>query len=1190
MIFGVILGMALMQAPSTPLVGTVVAEDGTPVVGAELVLAGPKGGASPVVARGKTGEGGRFQFDRPAGLAPTNQWLVPTLWVAADGHRVTVRRFAEGLPGPEEPVRVVLRPAVRTKIRVEAPDGTPLAGAKVNVQRIKSEPLSLPEPISDLTERTTGPDGVAVLDSFGPEEVGSVDVIAEGFGIQPRWLAPEKPGPKEVRLLPVVTFRGRLVPIEADPQLARGWRVRAWTHTVVDPRGRTEMAGYGSSRTDDAGRFTIPEIAPGSLQLSLIPPDEASDLLPELKSNYTIQAGRENAVEVPLRRPSTITGLVRERGTEEPVAGAEVSLTQIGGRNHDYATTDERGRYTLRGLPGKVRFWLLRPPPTHVQAPGQQGEELTLPDAPARIALEPREVLRAAPPLRGLVRDEAGQPVAGAAVRAEWRTATPRGGIAGSIMTATDKQGQFRLLGLGPNAQVTIAARLRDRATAEPVTANAGGEGSVVVTIVPTATVAVAGRVLGPGGVPVEGAEVKLRYRELDGNQSNRFGRAITLEGNARIWTAPDGTFRTPKELDREGRSYQAEVVADGFHPGKSAWVPTGPGDVVALPEVRLQRALTIRVVSGRVVDREGRPVAGALVFQSGDGPSRTEATADDAGRFRLPGVYAGPALVFAEQDGFRFGGAVVRAGDEAVEVRLAREVEAPAARLETLPSPMGRDEERALARDLIAPVLPVARLGVLSSEGSRVMPALARVDPERALRLLEDRVPGDPSAVLHQIALARFEDDPGAGIAMIEADLDAGSRAWGFLGLADAVPDDALDRGAELLDRALAEARRATGAGTKLTLFQRIADRWLDLGDLDRATPILREGQAVIEASPRATYLHQAAPFGESLAVIDLPAAQALFQGERWTRAGRPSEDSVRYHLGAAAVRVASFDPTEAERLAELGSAGPNPGDRQTLLFRVGRAMGRADLPRARKLLARSTERPDAPTFARPGRAPYGLGLIASDLAATDPATARTLLDEAFAGLLATARDHRYDGSSPPASIAMAVLLPTVERVDPDHLAERLWRAASCRTPRAQEPQSADLRNLATLALLVSRYDRAMADAIAAPVLDRLPASIAEAARRGAFETQPSVQTTHDTRVFEILAAYDPRAIVQLIRSLPDPVRKAEEPEDRRVVVSPEIYARLSAALVLGQPIEKRRRQGLERSGLVHDMLPSRP
>ncbi len=51
MIAVLLLGLTLFDGPTTTLAGTVVDQDGKPVVGAELVLTGPKPGELAVVAR-----------------------------------------------------------------------------------------------------------------------------------------------------------------------------------------------------------------------------------------------------------------------------------------------------------------------------------------------------------------------------------------------------------------------------------------------------------------------------------------------------------------------------------------------------------------------------------------------------------------------------------------------------------------------------------------------------------------------------------------------------------------------------------------------------------------------------------------------------------------------------------------------------------------------------------------------------------------------------------------------------------------------------------------------------------------------------------------------------------------------------------------------------------------------------------
>jgi hypothetical protein len=476
--------MAFVKESTTPLVGKVVAQDGTPIVGADLVLTSPTPGESPVVARGKSGAGGNYRFERPAGLEPTDQNLVPTLWAYAPGYRVAAIRFAKNVPSALEAVRVVLGPTAKTEIRVETPDGAPLAGARVNVQQTRSEPLPVPDPIVDLIERTTGPDGVALLDAFGPEEVGDVDVIARGFGTQPRWFDPARAGPKIVRLVPVVSLKGQLVVAKEQAGLARGWRIRAWTRRSPTNQAGGFWAGYGETKTDDDGRFALPEIAPGSLKLSILPPADV-DLLPELPVNPVIHNDRENVLVIPLKKPSTVTGLVVEEGTGKPVVGMKVVLFRANNAGSLTVKTNAQGRYTFKTLPGVVSVWGPEAPPGYVTTPGLNLRGFNVSTAPALSDVGTTELLRAAPPLQGEVHDERGRPVAGVQVSGQWHLQTPRGNASGTAHLTTNEQGRFELEGVVPGAQVVFTASVQNRESLAPVVAVAGDGKPVTVTVLP---------------------------------------------------------------------------------------------------------------------------------------------------------------------------------------------------------------------------------------------------------------------------------------------------------------------------------------------------------------------------------------------------------------------------------------------------------------------------------------------------------------------------------------------------------------------------------------------------------------------------------------------------------------------------------------------------------------------------------
>ncbi len=371
-------------------------------------------------------------------------------------------------------------------------------------------------------------------------------------------------------------------------------------------------------------------------------------------------------------------------------------------------------------------------------------------------------------------------------------------------------------------------------------------------------------------------------------------------------------------------------------------------------PDLVLRRSQTLRFVSGRVVDREGKGVAGASVFQSGDAPRRTSTTTDAEGRFRLAGVPSGEALVFAEKAGFRFGGAIVKPGDARVDVRLARVEEPPRSMPKSLPSPLTRAEERAMARELLAPLIDAARPGSLGFDG-RLGPADSgvAVDPDRVLEMIENRVLTEPASALRQIALAQLESDPAAAVATIEADLNPASRR-GFP--RDRRRDAGIrSRASHRADRPRAgrgPSRRRQG-GRSSELLGHVADCWLDLDAVDRATPIIREGQAIVATMPQDRYSFGVEEFADVLAVIDLAAARIDLraEGPDEHRPDRSRDDQSPPRGGRR--------PARGDRPGRGRAAGPRrcaelPGQlvAQDYVLRICRRMARADLPRARRIL----------------------------------------------------------------------------------------------------------------------------------------------------------------------------------------------------------------------------------------------
>ena len=186
------------------------------------------------------------------------------------GFRLGSLRFPGPLPKAGEPVRVVLGPPGKGEVRVEDPDGQPVAGARVRLEWFGQERINVPEAVEDLIEATTDKDGRAVIEAAANDEIAYVDVHAKGFGIQGQPFRPMTSQPKRVRLRPGRIARGSapgrrprhgqglasprlhvcrrsLVGRPSDDRLRRGDDRRAGT--ILLPRDRARAAsGSWSSR------------------------------------------------------------------------------------------------------------------------------------------------------------------------------------------------------------------------------------------------------------------------------------------------------------------------------------------------------------------------------------------------------------------------------------------------------------------------------------------------------------------------------------------------------------------------------------------------------------------------------------------------------------------------------------------------------------------------------------------------------------------------------------------------------------------------------------------------------------------------------------------------------------------------------------------------------------------------------
>ncbi len=253
-----------------------------------------------------------------------------------------------------------------------------------------------------------------------------------------------------------------------------------------------------------------------------------------------------------------------------------------------------------------------------------------------------------------------------------------------------------------------------------------------------------------------------------------------------------------------------------------------------------------------------------------------------------------------------------------------------------------------------------------------------------------------------------------------------------------------------------------------KLLLMGQVAERFLDLDQAERGRAILREGEALAKQHPKAGWVGYArGAFAEELVQVDLEAALAL------TKDLADAREFDRHH-GNIAHELGGRDPAQAERVLAMVK---NALQRDRYTVRVVYRMAPLDLPKARRL---------ALSVSDDCLKGYALGMVALRLAETGKDSARDLLESAFESLEQSARRSQAKpmGIYNIAPVA-AVLVPVAERIDPNLVDEYLWRSLSMRPPNPGEPRpnggsaQADVQ----LAMVLARYDRAIARSLIEPV-----------------------------------------------------------------------------------------------------------
>ncbi|MEO6475080.1 carboxypeptidase regulatory-like domain-containing protein [Luteolibacter sp.] len=450
-------------------------------------------------------------------------------------------------------IEIELQPAATVSGVVRLPDGTPVAGAEVQIleqNRYKHG--------GSWAETVTDDDGIYHLQRLLPSEytlsVVLNDELKEGWTMNP----------VDLSLAPSEQKEGLSITLEKGGWVSgkvtlgdTGEPVSDLIVGIITPGVRSSLSSW-STKTDDNGIFRK-RVPPGKRKVYLagmLPEGyttEAADRS-ELESTLQVKAGEEYSADFVIPRNTNISGVVLNP-SGEPVAGATVTCFDPPDRMSapQTVTTDKEGRFSFNCPVGTENAELLAVLGDMVSA---SGVKYPL-SQDARLELKTNGFATAS----GRVVDQDGSPLEGVLIRCFGRK------LQGAPSKfRTDVDGRYNATQLEPGKLVGFQASKdgygEDRAQAD---LEAGKAATVETIILPKAISSVAGIVLDFKGNPIPSAKVGASgYLQPDGaevstDKDGKFELHGLVEGWLNVTAADDvmirGSGRIKNIRTRTGRN-----------------------------------------------------------------------------------------------------------------------------------------------------------------------------------------------------------------------------------------------------------------------------------------------------------------------------------------------------------------------------------------------------------------------------------------------------------------------------------------------------------------------------------------------------------------------------------------------------------------------------------------------------------
>ncbi len=424
-------------------------------------------------------------------------------------------------------------------------------------------------------------------------------------------------GQSDIKLVLPAESKIQGVVVEAES----GQPVEGVKLMALQERNRPSF-GQEPAVTQADGTFAFANLPAGTHYVILVPQKEGLPEWTGKEVEVITEAGKTTGdIKVEISKGGLLEVVVRDSKSKELVAGASLSVFQVGTQLHVGARTDAAGTARFRLPPGQCM----------VQNVWKKGYEQKQQQQPATVeygkTARVEMQLQSMPMITGVVRDPEGNPVEGATIRI-----LPGGGQS----VQTNAEGKFstvfQQVNWGSEEDITYGLLVRHLEKNLAATQELDEE-NLHVELTLSRGITFTGNVVDNQGKGIAGADIRIWLQLSNWGSMIEDGRRCTqtdAQGHFQVNALPPCSRFG---LDAQASGYGKKNLDIESDDAREGMLDVG---TLALPLANL-------TVSGTVVDTEDKPLAKVEISAYGeDQPDRQSITSDKDGKFTIPNVCAG--------------------------------------------------------------------------------------------------------------------------------------------------------------------------------------------------------------------------------------------------------------------------------------------------------------------------------------------------------------------------------------------------------------------------------------------------------------------------------------------------------------------------------------------------------------------